>query len=151
MPKRAHDYPRLILNRAEAYTTDTAYRIRPFKIESGQLVYSFVNSLTALTAELEGRHYGGGVLELVPSEIERLLIPIAQPEPALLERLNQAIRRDGSPEKIFPMQDDVLLKRIGLEQEERELLFRAWDRLRSRRQRTQSGRKGRPRLAAAAN
>jgi hypothetical protein len=33
-----------------------------------------VNSLTALTAELEGRHYGGGVLELVPSEIEKLAV-----------------------------------------------------------------------------
>ena len=29
---------------------------------------SFINPLTALSAELEGRHYGGGVLELIPSE-----------------------------------------------------------------------------------
>jgi adenine-specific DNA-methyltransferase len=140
MLKRAHDYPRLILNRAEAYTTDTAYRVRPSRVESGQLVYSFVNSLTALTAELEGRHYGGGVLELVPSEIERLLIPITPPEPALLERLNQAIRRDGPPEKVLHMQDDVLLGQVGLGQQERELLFCAWDRLRSRRQRRQKDR-----------
>ncbi|MGA9773244.1 MAG: N-6 DNA methylase [Blastocatellia bacterium] len=136
MLKRAHDYSRLILNRAEAYTTDTAYRVRPFKIESERLVYSFVNSLTALTAELEGRHYGGGVLELVPSEIERLLIPVSPPRDFLLERLNQAIRQDNSPEKIFPMQDDLLLGQIGLDTDERELLFCAWNRLRSRRQRT---------------
>lgn len=141
MLKRAHDYSRLILNRAEAYTTDTAYRIRPFKIESERLVYSFVNSLTALTAELEGRHYGGGVLELVPSEIERLLIPITPPKASLLEQLNRAIRQDGSPEKILPMQDDVLLEQIGLDQQERELLFCAWNRLRSRRQRTESRQK----------
>ena len=138
MLKRAHDYSRLILNRAEAYTTDTAYRIRPFNVKPEHLVYSFVNSLTALTAELEGRHYGGGVLELVPSEIERLLIPITPLKSSQLERLNQAIRRDDLSEKIFTMQDNTMLRQLGLGQEERDLLFCAWDRLRSRRQRTQS-------------
>ncbi len=39
-------------------------------------MFGFLNGLTALTAELEGRHYGGGVLELVPSEIEKLLVPV---------------------------------------------------------------------------
>ncbi|MGC4000174.1 MAG: N-6 DNA methylase [Anaeromyxobacter sp.] len=68
--KRAHDLPRLVLNEAGALTTDTAYRLVPQGgTDPGQLVAAFVNSLTALTAELEGRHYGGGVLELVPSEI----------------------------------------------------------------------------------
>ena len=35
-----------------------------------------LNSLTFLYAELLGRHYGGGVLELVPSEIARLRVPL---------------------------------------------------------------------------
>ncbi len=138
MLKRAHDYSRLIWNRADAYTTDTAYRVHPFKIKPERLVYSFVNSLTALTAELEGRHYGGGVLELVPSEIERLLIPITRTRLSRLEQLNQAIRQDDLPEKLLPMQDNTILRQLGLSQEERDLLFCAWDRLRSRRQRTQS-------------
>lgn len=33
MLKRAHHYPRLVLNAADAYTTDTAYRIRPTAIK----------------------------------------------------------------------------------------------------------------------
>ena len=74
--KRAHNYPRLVLNTAKAFTTDTAYRINPINIDYASFVFGFVNSLTCLSAELEGRHYGGGVLELVPSEIEKLLIPI---------------------------------------------------------------------------
>ena len=61
MLKRAHNLPRLILNRAGAYTTDTAYRIKPLRTSAEALVFSFVNSLTCLTAEMEGRHYGGGV------------------------------------------------------------------------------------------
>ncbi|HEY9217847.1 MAG TPA: N-6 DNA methylase, partial [Phenylobacterium sp.] len=91
MLKRAHTAPRLILNALGAYTTDTAYRIRPKGPDAAQLVAAFVNPLTALSAELEGRGYGGGVLELVPSEIEKLLVPL--PESALdLPALDAAVR-----------------------------------------------------------
>lgn len=80
MPKRAHEAPRLILNRLNAYTTDTTYRIQVKGNDPARFVASFLNPLTALSAELEGRHYGGGVLELVPSEIERLLVPATPSE-----------------------------------------------------------------------
>src|ERR1035441_1113791 len=64
MLKRSHDTPRLIYNRLEAYTTDTAYRIATTACAPEKLIYCFLNALTALSAELEGRHYGGGVLRL---------------------------------------------------------------------------------------
>lgn len=35
---------------------------------------SFHNSFTLLWAEIEGRSFGGGVLELVPSEVGRLKV-----------------------------------------------------------------------------
>lgn len=76
MLKRCHEAPRLILNSVGAYTTDTAYRITSSFTNAENLVCSFLNPLTAITAELEGRYYGGGVLELVPSEIEKLYIPV---------------------------------------------------------------------------
>ncbi|MCI0486315.1 MAG: N-6 DNA methylase [Blastocatellia bacterium] len=134
MLKRSHDYPRLILNEANAYTTDTAYRISVKSIDPGRLVYSFVNSLTALTAELEGRHYGGGVLELVPSEIEKLLVPISE-APILLERLDRSIRAGLRPKELFSIQNRELLGEMGLTVQEQEILFEAWNRLRMRRQR----------------
>lgn len=133
--KRCHDFPRLILNRAGALTTDTAYRIEPGAVSASRLVFSFVNSLTALTAELEGRHYGGGVLELVPSEIERLLIPLASSPPGGLQRLNRAVREGGSPEDLLARQDETILKAAGLSKRDRRSLLHAWWRLRSRRQR----------------
>jgi hypothetical protein len=40
------------------------------------LVAGFHNSATLLSAEIEGRNYGGGVLELVPSEVARLAVPL---------------------------------------------------------------------------
>ena len=51
-----------------------------------------MNSLTFLSAELEGRHYGGGVLEMVPSEIERLLIPLVGVDERKLAELDEMVR-----------------------------------------------------------
>ena len=59
--------------------TDAAYRIRMnegFDISS--LVYSFYNSLSLSLAELEGRFYGGGVLELTPNEFKAISIPYSK-------------------------------------------------------------------------
>ena len=139
MLKRCHLYPRLILNRLRALTTDTAYRVRPTAVAPARLVCSFVNSLTALTAELEGRHYGGGVLEMVPSEIERLLVPIADEPRSLLEKLDRAVRRGEAAERLLPSQDRLLLRAVGLERADEEALFSAWDRLRRRRLRASAG------------
>ncbi len=134
MLKRANTMPRLILNQLEAYTTDTAYRITPLKIDEEQLVYNFINSLTALSAELEGRSYGGGVLELVPSEIEKLLIPIAKAAKMDLSALNQDIQTKSTGE-VLQKQDVSVLAAIGATKAERETLFNAWQRLSKRRQR----------------
>src|SRR5205085_3868242 len=144
MLKRCHDYPRLIANKANAYTTDTAYRIRPIEIEPERLVYSFINSLTALSAELEGRHYGGGVLELVPSEIERLVIPTPE-VPVAIDELDKLIRAGVHPEKLFAQQNKLILGGVGINQAEQATLLDAWNQLGSRRQRSQS----REKIAAA--
>jgi adenine-specific DNA-methyltransferase len=134
MLKRSHDLPRLILNELGAFTTDTAYRVKAISIDPKVFVYSFVNSLTALSAEIEGRSYGGGVLELVPSEINKLLIPIidiANPDIKRLDSL--AISKD--PLSYLPEQDRVILGNIGISKDEQEILFNAWLKLRNRRHR----------------
>lgn len=139
MLKRSHNYPRLVLNSAGAYTTDTAYRIVPKTMPADQLVYAFVNSLTALTAELEGRHYGGGVLELVPSEINRLLIPRPINGGHEIEALDRACRRNLPPDAVFAQQDDKVLGPLGLTPSDVAELQNAWWMLRNRRQRTGHG------------
>ena len=114
MLKRAHNYPRLVLNRANAYTTDTAYRIQPINIKPSALVFGFVNSLTCLTAELEGRHYGGGVLELVPSEIERLLVPEIEASVNDLNSADRRYRKMNDDLAFLREQDSRILGKIGL-------------------------------------
>jgi adenine-specific DNA methylase len=135
MLKRAHHFPRLVLNKANAFTTDTAYRIKPRQVRAESLVYSFLNSLTCLCAELEGRHYGGGVLELVPSEIERLLLPLYSATPADLQQLDKEFRNSSDAGRILRQQDGVVLDTVGVSASDRIVLHEAWDRLRNRRQR----------------
>jgi adenine-specific DNA-methyltransferase len=136
MLKRAHNIPRLILNSAGAYTTDTAYRIKPLRASAESLVFSFVNSLTCLTAELEGRHYGGGVLELVPSEIERLLLPVVDCGAAQLAVADERYRKAENDLVFLRGRDAAVLRKIGATREDCDALYNAWLRLRGRRQRT---------------
>ena len=136
MLKRSHHFPRMILNRARALTTDTAYRIRPtVDAKPEQLVCSFVNSLTVLSAELEGRSYGGGVLELVPSEIERLLVPWDPRVPCELEALDRDVCGMSRPEDVLAAQDRRVLRRMGIRQCDADELLAAWLKLKDRRQR----------------
>lgn len=134
MLKRSHDLPRLILNEMGALTTDTAYRIKCDYMKNELLVYCFMNSLTALSAELEGRSYGGGVLELVPSEINQLLIPIANIKKPELEKLDHMVR-SRNPETYLPLLDNIILGSIGISEKDQNILFNAWLKLKNRRQR----------------
>ena len=134
MLKRAHDTPRLILNEIQAYTTDTAYRITSKGVGNRNLVFGFHNPLTALSAELEGRHYGGGVLELVPSEIRKLRLPKVSKENPDLSKLDEDIR-ELDAEVMLERQGKRILEPLGVSSAERLELLSAWDSLRKRRQR----------------
>ncbi|WP_112902676.1 Eco57I restriction-modification methylase domain-containing protein [Salinibacter ruber] len=135
MLKRCHHFPRLIYNKIEAFTTDTAYRITSDCCPPQSLAYTFVNSLTALSAEIEGRHYGGGVLELVPSEIQRLLIPKPVGEEKSVYQLDKMVRNDKKGAPLLKTQDKKVLSNIGLSGEEIDALHSGWRRLWNRRQR----------------
>ena len=137
MLKRSHDAPRLILNKLGAYTTDTAYRIKVKEGTARQLVFNFVNPLTALSAELEGRHYGGGVLELVPSEIERLLIPLPPQVEGDVNWLDQAIR-SMPMDIVMEHQSKTVLNAVGISKPHQDELLEGWRKLRDRRHRVSS-------------
>ena len=136
MLKRAHHYPRLVLNQAESYSTDTAYRVNPTTTTAAEtLVGSFVNSLTCLSAELEGRSYGGGVLELVPSEIERLLLPHVGLKKTLKKRNKDFIGKESAESFLLKQDTEILIQGLGLSETDAQILHSAWGRLRNRRQR----------------
>jgi adenine-specific DNA-methyltransferase len=139
MLKRSHDLPRLILNKVGAYTTDTAYRIRALNETSAeQLVGCFYNGLTALSAELEGRHYGGGVLELVPSEIEKLMLPMPKDGHIDLVELDRQIRSSVPAQDVLEKNSRTVLGGLGLSRSKQDCILGGWVRLRNRRHRTPS-------------
>ncbi|RDY67718.1 SAM-dependent DNA methyltransferase [Lysobacter soli] len=141
MLKRSHDLPRLILNKAGAYTTDTAYRIRVLNGTSAEkFVACFFNGLTALSAELEGRYYGGGVLELVPSEIEKLVIPLPGKIKAGAKELDKQIRTQTAREAL-EVNSRIVLGGLGLSHAKQGCVLNGWKRLRDRRHRTTSDEK----------
>jgi len=82
-----------------------------------------------------GGHYGGGVLELVPSEIERLLVPRVRARKAQLPAADRRFRAAEDEPDFLRRQDDLVLSHVGLGPEERAALHGAWNRLRMRRQR----------------
>lgn len=77
LSKRSHRFHRMVVNRTGAITTDTIYRgsMQVADLSPSALTAAFHNSGTLLCSEVEGRYFGGGVLELVPSEVGRLRVP----------------------------------------------------------------------------
>ena len=135
--KRCHLYPRLVLNELGAYSTDTAYRIRmrqDFTGRAQDLVFSFLNSFTLLLAELMGRHYAGGVLELVPSEIRQLMLPLAKPSRGTFNQLDRLIREKAELTKILDFTDSIVLSdNLGLSRKQIVTLRKCYHRVRNRR------------------
>ena len=116
LSKRSHRFHRLILNRAKVVTTDTIYRgtmLPSFHSFKNSLIAGFHNSLTILTSELEGRTYGGGVLELVPSEIAKLTVPIVSLD-SHLPTLDKICRDSGGQldtnDSLIDATDETLAK-----------------------------------------
>jgi hypothetical protein len=97
-----------------------------------------MNSLTCLTAEMEGRHYGGGVLELVPSEIERLLVPMIEATNGDLRQADKRFRESDDNSEFLRMQNAKVLGSIGVNKKDQDIIHGAWLKLRDRRHRVAS-------------
>ena len=74
--RQSGDMPRLIHLDQRCAVTDTIHRVNWHQPELGRRhATGFLNTLTLLATELTGRSYGGGVLELMPSEANALPLP----------------------------------------------------------------------------
>jgi adenine-specific DNA-methyltransferase len=134
LSKRTHRDVRVVLNDAGVVTTDTIYRgwMLSARLSAAALVASFHNSLTLLSCELEGRSFGGGVLELVPSEIGRVVVPVVDGAASRLRELDRTARGEGLA-TVVEATDGFLTSRAGLEREVVDRLRDAHASLRSRR------------------
>lgn len=127
--KRCHMYPKFFVNEADTLATDSFYRVitkDEFNIK--KLVFSFYNSLTFVLAELEGRFYGGGVLELTPNEFKNLSIPYSEDiTDEQFNILDQMLRNQVDIEEILEFTNTVVLQNINtiqLEEIRKKLVLR---------------------------
>ena len=110
--KRSDVFPRTIVNNAKVIVTDSFYRIRMREgLLINDLVFSFYNTLTFVLAELEGRYYGGSVLELTPNEYKNLSIPYCNKISNIhLNKLDDMLRSGVNILKILDYTDKIVLK-----------------------------------------
>jgi adenine-specific DNA methylase len=131
--RQIYDFPRMVLNKAGATSTDTIHRITCKGEKPERVISNTYTWLTAASAEIEGRSYGGGVLELEPTEAERLLMPAvlngAMPL-AECDRLTRAGRLDDVLEENARI---VLMGHMGLPKADCFLLRDIWTKMRDRR------------------
>jgi len=107
------DYPKLLVNKANVHVTDSAYRIRMKEgLEIEDLAISFYNSLTLLCSELDGRYYGGGVLEITPNEFKGLPIPQYKSKKGEYKKFIRTFKNKTSIESFLLENDRKILSSI---------------------------------------
>ena len=143
--RRNYLYPKFMLNTEEvnAVSTDTMHRVRFLNSKNKKrMVAAYYTSVAMIFSELEGRSYGGGVLEILPGEVGRILLPnifddgiIPDDEiDDLLLTIDQYIRNHDDVVELLEITDrKILIDRLGVTEDE-VLKFRsAWISLRNRR------------------
>lgn len=133
--RRNNLYPKLIINEAEAYTTDTMHRVtvKP-NVEIKALTASYYNSLSLAFSEICGRSHGGGVLELMPNEVEEILLPYNSNNADLLPEIDKMIRNKKDISEILKITNQKILKEnFGFSDSEIELADSIWRKLSKRR------------------
>ena len=133
--RRSNLYPKLVLNKAKAYTTDTMHRVFIKKdINEAALVASYYNSLTLASIEVSGRSHGGGVLELMPNEVESVLLPYSESNESLLKQIDSMLRKGTGISKILDVTDKIILQNgAGFSEQEVLMARRIWEKLTRRR------------------
>lgn len=112
--KRAHKFPKMLINTSSTLVTDSAYRISLREEYDGKsVVRSFYNSLTLLLAELEGRSYGGGVLEVTPNECRKLRIPYQHISTRRFDQFKYRCKCSTDLAQIIIENDRLLLQKAG--------------------------------------
>jgi adenine-specific DNA-methyltransferase len=129
--RQIYDFPRVVLNRAKAVSTDTVHRMRCQRNPAAVLENVYTH-LTAASAEIEGRSYGGGVLELEPTEAERLLLPKELRQGVPVEEVDRLVRA-GKLAEVLKENDRLILQEVGLSATECATLRQIWEKMHQRR------------------
>lgn len=133
MFRQIYDFPRIVLNGSGATSTDTIHRFTCRTARPERVIANTYTWLTAASAEIEGRSYGGGVLELEPTEAERLLMP-AELNGAMPIAEADRLIRDGRLDAVLEENARIVLRgHMGLSEADCVTLRGIWTKMRDRR------------------
>lgn len=133
--RRNNQYPKFVLNEAEAYTTDTMHRVFIREgVNKKAFVASYYNSLSFVFAEILGRNFGGGCLELMPSEVEGIYLPYDEKNEDLFDRIDFLLRHNATADEILDVTDEIILhQRMRLSKKDVILARSIWHKIMGRR------------------
>lgn len=138
--RRNNLYPKFVLNRCNAVSTDTMHRIKFNEgVDKENVLLSYYNSISFAFTEICGRSYGGGVLEILPGEVGNIMLPITNSlnkslREDLLNRLDSIIRNDKDIEEALDLVDQKLLVEVlGIEKEVCVSCRKIWKKMQKRR------------------
>lgn len=119
MLRQISTIPRIFANETNATSTDTVHRVFLEKsgVSATQLATAALNTVTCALAEVNGRSYGGGILELEPSECVDLLIPDPHSVgKSLIGEADDLLRRGMVDEARKLVDRCLLVSQLGLPQ-----------------------------------
>lgn len=133
--RRNNQYPKFVLNEAKAYTTDTMHRVFIKEgVNKKAFVASYYNSLSFTFAEILGRNFGGGCLELMPSEVGGIYMPYRAENEALFAGIDRMLRQKKTADEILDYTDRIILHEgMGLTIEEVQTARSIWHKIMGRR------------------
>lgn len=145
--RRIHYIPKIAgkIGSLEAVNTDTLNRISLKKqFDFKKLIIASYTSVALLFTELEGRNYGGGVLEVLPSELSKVMLPnifdndllTSEEIACLFDKIDQFVRKNKDKNidsLIEEIDKSILIDKLKMSQQIVFELNNAWKFLQNKR------------------
>ena len=138
--RRNNLYPKFVLNRCGAVSTDTMHRMKfNVGVDPEDVLLAYYNSISFAFTEICGRSYGGGVLEILPGEMGNILLPKIEHidtslRNSILEKVDRIVRKDENIEKALDLVDqEVLVNLLKIEPDICKCFRRIWKKMQKRR------------------
>lgn len=138
--RRNHLYPKFVLNKCGAVSTDTMHRMKFHDGVNGEdVLLAYYNSISFAFTEICGRSYGGGVLEILPGEMGKIRVPDISNvdktlKATLLQYIDEVVRHDDDIVKaIEKVDNELLVECLGIPKSSCEEARNIWQTLQQRR------------------
>lgn len=137
--RRNNLYPKFVLNRCNAVSTDTTHRIKFNEGVDPELVLiSYYNSISFAFTEICGRSYGGGVLEILPGEVGNIMLPKIQDLPPekkndIINQIDNVVRNNLDIELALDVGDQAIIELLGVDSDWCIQCRKIWRKLQHRR------------------